>query len=77
VITATTDVSGACHANGHRFKMSYRRVTQQLSRPFDPVESFGPPRHKGCKEILDEDVRQVSRGRQKTGTNRPYELNIG
>jgi hypothetical protein len=36
------------------------RVTQQSSRPFDPVESFRPPRHEGCNKILDEDMQMSS-----------------
>src|SRR5262249_11604696 len=36
------------------------RVTQQSSRPFDPVESFRPPRHKGGNKILDEDMQMSS-----------------
>jgi hypothetical protein len=36
------------------------RVTQQSSRPFDPVESFKPPRHEGCNKILDKDVQMSS-----------------
>src|SRR5262245_18151181 len=36
------------------------RITQQSSRPFDPVESFRPPRHEGCNKILDEDMQMSS-----------------
>src|SRR5215471_4638481 len=36
------------------------RVTQQSSRPFDPVESFRPPRHEGGNKILDEDMQMSS-----------------
>jgi len=37
-----------------------RRLTQQSLRPFDPVESFRPPRQKGCMEILDQCIRLSS-----------------
>ena len=36
------------------------RVTQQSSRPFDPVESFRPPCQKGYGEILAQEIRLSS-----------------